>query len=104
MMRLQSLSSPQGRSVFPLRRSTPLRYGVALIAVGLALLVTLQIELLTHRTPFALFFAAVMVSAWYGGRGPGLFSVALSVLGSDYFIIPPLYTFRPDKINYLEES
>ena len=33
------------------------------------------------RNPFALFYAAVMLSAWYGGLGPGLLATACSRAG-----------------------
>src|ERR1043165_3616319 len=87
-----------------LPRSSLLRYCVAVVAVGVALFITLQVGFLAEHTPFALFFAAVMFSTWYGGRNPGLAAIALSALASDYFIIPPLHTFSMDRLNYLEEG
>jgi hypothetical protein len=77
------------------RISLFLHYIFAVAAVVLALLVTLQIELLATKTPFALFFAAVVVSAWYGGRNLGWLAIALSTVLSDYFVIPP-YSFIPE--------
>ncbi len=65
-----------------------LRYGVAIFSVLLALTLTELIEPLRDRTPFPLFFAAVSVSAWYGGIGPGLLATALSVLITEYFFLP----------------
>ncbi|MEP1062557.1 PAS domain S-box protein [Stenomitos frigidus AS-A4] len=44
------------------------------------------------QSPFLLFFGAVMVSAWSGGFGPGLFATALSGLISTYYFLPPLYS------------
>jgi signal transduction histidine kinase/Skp family chaperone for outer membrane proteins len=38
-------------------------------------------------TVFALFFAAVMVSAWYGSLGPGLLATFLAVLIVDLFLL-----------------
>ncbi|HKO45603.1 MAG TPA: PAS domain S-box protein [Pyrinomonadaceae bacterium] len=70
-------------------RTSLLRYGVVVITVGLALLVTLQVDLLADRTPFSLFLAAVIISTWYGGRNPGLLAIALSALVCSYFIIRP---------------
>ena len=37
----------------------------------------------------ALFLAAVIVSAWFGGTKSGLFAIALSVLAFDYFFLRP---------------
>jgi PAS domain S-box-containing protein len=71
------------------RTTTILRYGVALIAVAIALLITINVNFLVDRSSLVLLFAAVIIAVWYGGRGPGLFALALSVIGGEYFIIPP---------------
>lgn len=64
--------------------SSLLRYGVALLAVGLALLVQMLLvpwfETSPDATPFLTFFAAMMVAAWFGGLGPGLLATAISAL------------------------
>ena len=67
------------------------RYGLAVVTVAVALLITRSLERYTDITP--LFYAAIVVSAWFGGRGPGLLAVALSGLAIDYYFVPPLYTF-----------
>src|SRR5918993_5654835 len=67
-----------------------LRYGVAVLAFGVALLVKLLLDPLTVQdTPFLLVFGAIIVSAWYGGLGPGLMATGLSVLATDYFFLYP---------------
>src|SRR5215218_4598563 len=67
-----------------------LRYGVAALAVGVALLVKLLLDPLTVQdTPFLLVFSAIIVSAWYGGLGPGLMATGMSVLATDYFFLYP---------------
>jgi PAS domain S-box-containing protein len=67
-----------------------LRYGVAALAVGVALLVKLLLDPLTVQdTPFLLVVGAIIVSAWYGGLGPGLMATGLSVLATDYFFLYP---------------
>src|SRR5829696_8341776 len=67
-----------------------LRYGVAMLAVGVALLAKLLLDPLTVQdTPFLLVFSAIIVSAWYGGLGPGLMATGLSVLATDYFFLYP---------------
>jgi PAS domain S-box-containing protein len=45
------------------------------------------------RLPFSLFYGAVIVSAIYGGRGPGLLSIALSVVASFFFFLTPPMSF-----------
>ena len=66
------------------------RYGLAIISVIAALIVTRSLEQYTDITP--LFYAAIIISGWFGGMGPGLFAVLLSAVGIDYYFIPPLYT------------
>jgi PAS domain S-box-containing protein len=67
-----------------------LRYGVAVLAVGAALGIKLLLDPLTVQdTPFLLVFGAIIVSAWYGGLGPGLLATAVSALATDYFFLYP---------------
>jgi signal transduction histidine kinase len=57
-------------------------YGVSLLAVAIALLLARLLPPgLSGLGP--LFLAAVMVSAWYGGLGPGLLATAVSALVLD---------------------
>ncbi|MGF1478996.1 MAG: ATP-binding protein [Cyanophyceae cyanobacterium] len=67
-------------------------YGVAILSVASALLLTKLLLPFIAPTVSLLFFAAVMLSTWYGGLGPGLLATVLAVLASDYFLIPPLYS------------
>ena len=72
----------------------PARYGGALAAVGGALAAQVLVRpFVEYETPFLLFSGAVMVAAFFGGLGPGLFATLLSTAVSDYFFIPPLGTF-----------
>ena len=67
-----------------------LRYGVAVLAAGAALGIKLLLDPLTVQdTPFLLVFGAIIVSAWYGGLGPGLLATAVSALAADYFFLYP---------------
>ena len=73
-----------------------LRYGVALAAVGLSLLIKLYLKRhmemgMEQEAPFMLSLAAVMVSGWYGGLGPGLSATILAVLIGDYFFMEPFH-------------
>src|SRR5437773_6877631 len=54
------------------------RYGVALAATAAAYGASLLLWPLIDPNAFALFCAAVMVSAWYGGLGPGLLATGLA--------------------------
>ena len=68
-------------------RSLLSRYGVAAVLAGLAVLVSLKVA--PHWSPRHLlwpFYPAVLLAAWLGGPGPGLFTTILSAL-----VIIPLY-------------
>jgi two-component system sensor histidine kinase KdpD len=54
-----------------------------------ALFVTSVLTSWTAVSPFPLFLAAVMLSTWFGGLGPGLLSMVLGVLASTYFFLAP---------------
>jgi signal transduction histidine kinase len=76
------------------------RYGAAVIAVALVFLLTLACPPVRSESPTALFFAAVMISSWYAGLGPGLLATALSVCLIDYLIMPPAFNIvlRPGDV------
>jgi len=77
------------------------RYLLAVVCVAAALLVTSALEPYIESTP--LFYAAIVVSAWFGGMGPGLLAVVLSAVSIDYFFVAPLYTFGlgPKHISFM---
>ena len=58
------------------------RYGLSIISVALALLLTLLMQLQLDT----LFFLAIILSAWFGGTGPGQLAVLLSTLALEYLI------------------
>jgi PAS domain S-box-containing protein len=66
-------------------RSAPVHYGVAALSVALAIVVRLLVTTTLGPTVFLLFFAAVTVSAWYGGLGPGLFATVLAMIVGGWF-------------------
>ncbi|MHC5672164.1 DUF4118 domain-containing protein, partial [Nostoc sp.] len=76
-------------------------YVIALLSVALALWATLRLNPYLSATPAALFFAAVMVSAWYGGLAPGLVATVLSTLAINYFLFKPLYSLNITNLNIL---
>jgi PAS domain S-box-containing protein len=83
-----------------LSRSTrpwAVRYGTAVAAAILALLIqNLLVPVFgvsPDASPFMVFFATVMVAAWFGGLGPGLLATGLSALFSWYYSLAPQYSF-----------
>lgn len=71
-------------------------YCFAAISCGLALAIAWPLD-----APSSCFLVAVMVSSLYGGKGPGLFSVAFSALAFDYFFLRPLFTLAVEPSQYL---
>jgi two-component sensor histidine kinase len=65
-----------------------LDYLLSILSVLVAFALTKFLHLQGTGT-VSLFLAAVAVSAWYGGFGPGLFATALTVITCAFFFIPP---------------
>ena len=76
--------------MYSIKRTSPLlRYGVAAVVAGLALGIKLLLDpMIPQDVPFLLLFGAVMVSAWFGGLGPGLLTMVLAGLATDLFFLP----------------
>lgn len=84
-----------------------LRYGAAILAVGLSFLLRSALTPLIGPStlPFTFFFPAVLFSAWFGGLRVGVFSIALSTLAAGYRFAEPANTFlvvkRQDQVELL---
>jgi C4-dicarboxylate-specific signal transduction histidine kinase len=70
------------------------RYGLALALASLTLFLRGQLPLREGTAIYQLPIAAVVLSAWYGGRGPGLFTSLICATGTLYWIIPPSGSFE----------
>jgi PAS domain S-box-containing protein len=73
------------------------RWMAYLLAAGLALLTLLARMTIGSRfesPTLILFTIPIILSAYWGGLGPGLLAMLLSVLGADYFILQPLFSFN----------
>jgi len=65
------------------------------MTVGLATGCRLGLDpILGEHHPFTLYFAAVAISAWYGGFWPGALSILLSYFAADWFFISPRFQFN----------
>jgi signal transduction histidine kinase len=81
-----------------LLRTTPLRaYGLGLLLPLLASLLSLAAWPLIQELTLLFFFVAVVLSAWYGGLGPGVLAtlVATGMLAAWYF--PPFALGQPNR-------
>ena len=67
-------------------------YGIAVLSVAAALIVSRWPPVHLHDAPVSLFLCAVILSAWFGGVVPGLLATALSVLAFNYYFLQPIYS------------
>jgi signal transduction histidine kinase len=80
-----------GKHAMNLRSGALIRYGTPVVSVTLALLATLLLWPLIKPQASPLFLAAIIISSWRSGKGPGLLATVLSGLTLDYFFISPQY-------------
>jgi PAS domain S-box-containing protein len=74
-------------------RSQIWRYGLAVLSVVAAAAITQLLYSAAIPLPFAFFYAAVVVSAYYGGHRPGLLSIIISIPVADYLFLDPRYSW-----------
>jgi len=92
---------PPGLQVLNHDHSPVLRYAVAIVTVALALALTSLLGPSLDPEVSSLFLAAVMVSAWYGGLGPGLLATALAVVFIETFLLYPVGQYDLDVHSFL---
>jgi PAS domain S-box-containing protein len=74
-----------------------LRYSFAVAAAFLAVLLRFALGVSAGPAlPYLTFFAAVFVSAWYGGFGPGLVTTGLSAVLAVSFFLPRIFSLEID--------
>src|SRR6266851_9657548 len=75
-------------------------YWIAVLSVAAALIISRWPALHLRDAPVSLFLCAVILSAWFGGAGPGLLATALSALAFYYYFLPPIYSLdaKPGEI------
>ncbi len=78
-----------------LRTSVWQRYVMAVVAVTAMTAFRWAVQFLAGTTlPMSTLYFAVSAAAWWGGLGPGLLAVALSVLATNVFFISDFGTFN----------
>jgi PAS domain S-box-containing protein len=70
------------------------RYSLALVLASIALLLRGALPLLHGTAIYQLPIAAVVLSGWYGGRGPGLLASLICAIGILYWFVPPANSFE----------
>lgn len=74
-------------------------YGIALLSVFVIwLLRALALPWVGTYAPLQPFLIAVMVSAWFGGFGPGLFAAVVGVTAGSYSFLIPFDSFTSGKL------
>ncbi len=91
---MRAKSVPLNTQTYRIGRSSfVLRYGVAAAGIIVSALLYAAIDhLVDGGSPFLAFTPAVMIAAWFGGLGPGLFATVLGGVIGNYFWVPPLHT------------
>jgi PAS domain S-box-containing protein len=70
-----------------------LAYAVAALATGVSVVLSVLLEAPLEGRPFPVLLCAVMLSAWFGGLGPGLLATAIGGLVVDYYFEDPRHAF-----------
>jgi PAS domain S-box-containing protein len=75
-------------------------YWVAVLSVAAALIISRWPAVHLRDAPVSLFLCAVILSAWFGGVGPGSLATSLSALAFYYYFLPPTYSLvaKPEEI------
>jgi K+-sensing histidine kinase KdpD len=70
------------------------RYAIAVLSVAIAIVAAELLTRTLHTEPIASsMLCAVIFAAWFGGFGPGLLAIALSLLAVHYYLVPPVNSF-----------
>jgi K+-sensing histidine kinase KdpD len=70
------------------------RYGLAFALASLALLIRAALPVPEGTTIYQLPIVAVVLSGWFGGRGPGLFASLICATVILYRFVPPAHSFE----------
>src|SRR5713226_965116 len=67
-------------------------YGIAVVSVGAVLTLSQLPAVHLQDAPVSLFLCAVILTAWFGGIGPGLLATVLSAVAFNYYFLPPIHS------------
>jgi PAS domain S-box-containing protein len=75
-------------------------YGIAILLVTAAVIISRWPALHLQTAPSSLFLCAILLSAWFGGVGPGMLATTLCALAFYYYFLPPKYSMiaKPGEI------
>ena len=88
-----------------LRKNPFAVYGIAIAAVAVATIIRWSLgEYVLGRTPFTVYFLAIMLATLLGGFWPGMLATALSFVVAWFLFVPPEFSFSlnwPDATSLL---
>ena len=91
---LQAFASKAGVSYHTFERGI-FRYGLAVLSVALAFGIKLLLQQLHFGYPLSTsFLAAIAVTFWYAGTGPGILALVLSCAAFGFFVLPYQVDYR----------
>ncbi|MBE9227968.1 PAS domain S-box protein [Phormidium sp. LEGE 05292] len=77
-------------------------YAIAILAVAIATIIRLLLNsIFGVKSPFLVYFAAVMFSSLYGGRQGGILATMLSALASNYLFLNPTHALQADSFEQM---
>src|SRR5215471_10951361 len=77
-----------------LRKNPFAAFGIAIAAVALATIIRWSIgEYVLGRTPFTVYFLAIVLATLLGGFWPGMLATILSVVVAWFIFVPPKFSF-----------
>ncbi|MGY8682807.1 ATP-binding protein [Bradyrhizobium sp. UFLA05-153] len=75
-------------------RSPPLRYGFAVVCVGIAIAAALAIQQYQFRdVALPVLVLVIGIVTWYAGTGPAVVAVLLGTAAFNYMFVEPVHTF-----------
>src|SRR5688500_8269546 len=91
----------EGLAEAGVERSAARRFGAAVLASAVALIVTELLHPWLGHTIYLFVYPAVMLSAWYGGFLPGALTATTGALVASYLFLEPLGSFRVNDLGAL---
>ncbi|HSU14161.1 PAS domain S-box protein [Longimicrobium sp.] len=82
-------------------RPARVRYGAALAGTAVALAVSLSLRQFIAPNVFIFFFAAVILTAWFGGRGPALLVTVLALPLVNWFFLDAPFAWSTAPVTLL---
>jgi len=86
-------SMPKSHPHLPPTPPVMLCYAVMALSVTAALIIARWLEINLQSVPVSLFLCAIILSAWFGGIGPGFLAAAPSAPAFAYYVVPPISSF-----------